>query len=152
MHKMMTLSAVTVSVLMLSACGSNSLFNRERPDEMLVSRQAPLIVPPDFSLSPPRPGTVSSGTSSAAEQTLRVLFGGPAARSSAESDLIGSAGAIDSDPGIRSQIGSSDTQVIDKGLITNDILSAPEGDGREGQVSIPETSPESLEDQAAAPE
>src|SRR3546814_20422360 len=40
-------------VLPLSACGSNSLFQRDRPDEMAVSRQAPLVVPPDFPLVPP---------------------------------------------------------------------------------------------------
>src|SRR3546814_2675844 len=46
--------AASILATTLSACGSNSLFSRDRPDEMMVSRQAPLVVPPDFSLAPPR--------------------------------------------------------------------------------------------------
>ena len=39
----------------LSACGRSGL-NRTRPDEFAVARNAPLVVPPDFALTPPRPG------------------------------------------------------------------------------------------------
>ena len=41
---------------MTAACGSNGLLNRDRPDEFAVQRQAPLVVPPDFNLVPPKPG------------------------------------------------------------------------------------------------
>ena len=33
--------------VLLSACGGGGLFNRQRPDEFAVQRQAPLVVPPD---------------------------------------------------------------------------------------------------------
>jgi hypothetical protein len=121
----------------LSACGSTSIFGRDRPDEMAVQRQAPLVIPPDFALTPPAPGAPRPGTESTAEQTLRALFGGPAPRSASEAAVIGSAGASRSDPGIRSTIGSPDTNVVDKGLITRDIVAAPEGDGAEASAAIP---------------
>ena len=41
---------------MLSGCGTTGIFNRDRPDEFAVQRQAPLVVPPDFNLVPPAPG------------------------------------------------------------------------------------------------
>ncbi|MDK2770459.1 MAG: DUF3035 domain-containing protein [Sphingomonas sp.] len=137
MNRTTAILAASILATTLSACGSNSLFSRDRPDEMMVSRQAPLVVPPDFSLSPPAPGTARPGGETTAEQTLRALFGGAAPRSAGESAIIGSADGQRADPGIRSQIGSPDTQIVDKGLVTRDILAAPEGDGRDASAAIP---------------
>ncbi|MBU0864875.1 MAG: DUF3035 domain-containing protein, partial [Alphaproteobacteria bacterium] len=77
------------------------------------------------------------GGETTAEQTLRALFGGPSARSPNETAVISSADGARADPGIRSQVGSPDTQVVDKGLVVRDILAAPEGDGRDAQAAIP---------------
>ena len=137
MNRTKAILAASIVAMTLSACGSNSLFSRDRPDEFAVSRQAPLIVPPDFSLTPPAPGAARPGGESTAEQTLRALFGGPAPRSASEAAVIGSADGARADPGIRSQVGSPDTQVVDKGLVVRDILAAPEGDGRDAQAAIP---------------
>ena len=126
-------------VLPLSACGSNSLFQRDRPDEMAVSRQAPLVVPPDFSLVPPAPGAARTGTDSTAEQTLQALCGGPAPRSATETQVLDEAKGATADAGIRSEVGSPDTNVVDKGTATRDILAAPEGDGRDASASVPGT-------------
>ncbi len=131
------IAASVACAMTLSACGSTGLFSRDRPDEMAVSRQAPLVVPPDFALVPPAPGAARPGTESTAEQTLRALFGGPSARSASEAAVIGSAGKLDADPGIRSEVGSPGTQVVDKGLVTRDIIGAPEGDGRDASAAIP---------------
>ncbi|WP_447757705.1 DUF3035 domain-containing protein [Sphingopyxis fribergensis] len=137
MNRTTAILAASILATTLSACGSNSLFSRDRPDEMMVSRQAPLVVPPDYSLSPPAPGTARPGGETTAEQTLRALFGGAAPRSPSETQIIGSADGQRADPGIRSEVGSPDTQVVDKGLVTRDILAAPEGDGREASAAIP---------------
>ena len=137
MNRTTAILAATIAATTLSACGSNNLFSRDRPDEMMVSRQAPLVVPPDYSLAPPAPGSARPGGESTAEQTLRALFGGPAPRSASEAAVIGSADGARADPGIRSQVGSPDTQVVDKGLVVRDIIAAPEGDGRDAQSAIP---------------
>lgn len=137
MNRTTAILAVALAASTLSACGSNNLFSRDRPDEMRVSRNAPLIVPPDYALTPPAPGSARPGGETTAEQTLRALFGGPAPRSASEAAIIGSADGARADPGIRSQVGSPDTQVVDKGLITRDIIAAPEGDGQNAQSVIP---------------
>lgn len=137
MNRTTLILAATLAATTLSACGSNSLFSRERPDEFAVSRMAPLVVPPDFSLTPPAPGAARPGGESTAEQTLRALFGGPAPRSDSETAILDEANTQRADAGIRSEVGSPDTQVVDKGLVVRDILAAPEGDGREAQSAIP---------------
>lgn len=137
MNRTKAILAASLVAMTLSACGSNNLFSRSRPDEMAVSRQAPLVVPPDFALTPPAPGAARPGGETTAEQTLRALFGGAAPRSPTETSVIGSADGQRADPGIRSNVGSPDTQVVDKGLVTRDILAAPQGDGRDASAAIP---------------
>lgn len=129
--------SASLLALTLSACGSNNVFSRDRPDEFAVSRQAPLIVPPEYALTPPAPGAARPGGESTAEQTLRTLFGGAAPRSATENAIIGSADGDRADPGIRSSVGSPDTQVVDKGRVVRDILAAPQGDGRDARAAIP---------------
>jgi len=120
----------------LSACGSGGgILGRERPDEFAVQRQAPLVVPPDFSLAPPEPGAPRPTDGTAAEQALEALFGGPAARSAVEAAAIDRAGQAD--PGIRSAVGDPQTQTVAKGRVTQDIIAAPEGDGGSAQAVIP---------------
>ena len=55
MRKLMAIATLGTATL-LAGCGSSGLFNRDRPDEFAVQRQAPLVVPPDFALTPPAPG------------------------------------------------------------------------------------------------
>lgn len=132
---MRTIATVIALSLTLAGCGSTGLFNRDRPDEFAVSRQAPLVIPPDFSLAPPSPGAPRPQDNDASSQALDALFGGPAPRSAVEKDALGRAGA--SAAGIRSTVGDSQTNTVAKGSVTRDILAAPEGDGREAQAAIP---------------
>ena len=132
---MRTIATLLVLSAALAGCGSTGLLNRERPDEFAVSRQAPLVVPPDFSLAPPNPGAPRPQDNDASSQALDALFGGPAPRSAIEKDTLGRAGA--SAAGIRSTVGDPQTNTVAKGSVTRDILAAPEGDGREAQAAIP---------------
>ena len=132
---MRTIATLFVLSAALAGCGSTGLLNRERPDEFAVSRQAPLVVPPDFSLTPPNPGAPRPQDNDASSQALDALFGGPAPRSAIEKDALGRAGA--SATGIRSTVGDPQTNTVAKGSVTRDILAAPEGDGREAQAAIP---------------
>ncbi|VAW02989.1 FIG00635890: hypothetical protein [hydrothermal vent metagenome] len=125
-----------VSLAGLSACGSSGLFDRDRPDEFAVSRQPPLVIPPDFSLTPPRPGEPRPQTGGVQQQTLEALFGGSSSRSVTESAVIGQAGSADA--GIRSSVGDPGTYTVDKGSVTRDIIAAPEGDGQNAQAATPE--------------
>ena len=125
---------VTTSALLLSACGGGGLFNRQRPDEFAVQRQAPLVIPPDFALVPPAPGAPRPNDTSAAAQAQSALFGAPQPRSGVESTVGNKAGQAA--PAIRSTVGDSQTNTVDKGEVVRDIVAAPEGDGREAQTAI----------------
>ena len=121
--------------VLLAGCGSSGLLNRDRPDEFAVQRQAPLVVPPDFSLTPPAPGAPRPNDSTTQQQTLDALFGGQAPRSEVEKTTLNRAGTAA--PSIRSTVGDPATNTVSKGDVTRDIIAAPQGDGREAQAVIP---------------
>ena len=135
MRTFKTAILLTSGCAMLAACGGNGVFNRERPDEFAVQRQAPLVVPPDFSLSPPAPGAPRPADGTASDQALEALFGGTAPRSEIEPSAIDRAGSAA--PSIRSQIGDPQTNTVANGRVTRDIIAAPEGDGAAAQTLIP---------------
>ena len=94
------------------------------PDEFAVARNAPLIIPPDFSLAPPVAGTAGLTPAEAQQQAIDALFGGPAPRSAGETSLLDAAGRGDAQLGIRSQVWDPDTRLVDKGPTTVQILTA----------------------------
>jgi len=129
---------VGLPVMLLAGCGtSGGLLNRERPNEFAVTRAAPLVVPPDFNLTPPKPGTARAQEADSSTQALQAMFGGPAARSTAETGALNQAGAARAAAGIRSNVGDPDTNVADKGAVTRDIIAAPEGDGQAARATTP---------------
>ncbi|WP_380785094.1 DUF3035 domain-containing protein [Sphingomonas sp. R86521] len=135
MRKFVPLAAGLASIALLSGCGAGRSLDRARPDEFAVARQAPLVIPPDFSLVPPQPGAARPQDTTANAQTLDALFGGAAPRSASERSTVDAAGADSDDPGIRSSVGDPGTTVVDKGSTTRDIVAAPEGDGQDARAS-----------------
>ena len=105
------------------------------PDEFAVARNAPLIIPPDYTLAPPVAGTAGS-TTDVQQQAVDVLFGGPAPRSPGEMSLLQQAGRDIAQIGIRSTVWDPDTRVVDKGPTTLTILSAPAADSNIATAQI----------------
>ncbi|WP_336957839.1 DUF3035 domain-containing protein [Sphingobium aquiterrae] len=138
MRKFPLMSGLLIAAATLSGCGSSGLFNRARPDEFAVSRQAPLVIPPDFALVPPAPGAAPAAGTDAGRQAMEAMFGGPAARSATETSALRAAGRSDAAPGIRSDVADPGTTVVDKGAATRDIIAAPEGDGQNAKAAIPQ--------------
>ena len=136
MRKLLTIATATVVLFSLSACGKSG-YDRARPDEFAVARQAPLVIPPDFALVPPAPGAAPVSQGSANAQALDALFGGSSARSASESATVSAAGGDLAADGIRSDAGDPDTNVVDKAGTTRDIVAAPEGDGQDARASTP---------------
>lgn len=114
-------AVVLVAAVAISGCAHR---RASAPDEFAVARNAPLIIPPDFSLAPPVAGTAGLSAGEAQQQAIDTLFGGPAVRSPGESSLLDSAGRNDAQLGIRSQVWDPDTRVVDKGRETLEILTA----------------------------
>ena len=123
--------------IMLAGC---SMFGPKQKslDEFAVARNAPLVIPPDYSLTPPVAGTVSMSAQDAQGQAIEALFGGPAPRSSTESSMLDRAGRDRAAIGIRSTAGAPDTRVVDKGQATQTIIAAPEGDGQDASAQTPQ--------------
>jgi hypothetical protein len=100
----------------------------------VTSRVAPLVVPPDFALVPAQTAATRQ-QDGAQDQVLEAMFGGAAARSGSETAVIRAAGA--SEAGIRTAVGDPQTNTVNKGSVTRDIIAAPEGDGQTAQSVIP---------------
>jgi hypothetical protein len=109
--------ALTVAALPLAGCDSlNRALGRTRviPDEFQVVSNAPLAIPPDYALRPPRIGNGRdqelSPTDQARESVFRVgdqqaaLPVPSATRSAGEADLLRETGASTVSPDIRQQI------------------------------------------------
>ena len=135
MPKAPTIVLVALGASLLASCGGGGVLGRERPDEFAVQRQAPLVIPPDFALTPPQPGAPRPAEGTAAQQALDALFGGPAPRSGVETSALQRAGTAE--PGIRTAVGDPGTFTVDKGSTTRAIIAAPEGDGQDARASTP---------------
>jgi hypothetical protein len=133
----MTLAA-SAAGLLLAGCASHGIAGRNRPDEFAVARNQPLVIPPDYALTPPRPGEATPQGTDPRTEALQALFGGPAPRSSAETSLLNSAGNEHVALGARSVASDPNTNVVDKGATTQTILNAPTGAGREASVTTPQ--------------
>jgi hypothetical protein len=139
--KLVSTAGLLVACTMVVACGTTgSIFgsNKKDQDELAVTRQAPLTVPPDFSLRPPKPGAPRPQEVDAQGQAIQAIFGPGAQippKSAGEQALLERAGAnnrISTD--IRSTLRDDGTEIVDKGVIVKDILDAPPGGAFEGAI------------------
>lgn len=68
-------TAGLAAIAALSGCGSTGVFDRERPDEFAVTRNAPLTVPQDYSLPAPGPTSESGLQADTKQAVLDAMFG-----------------------------------------------------------------------------
>ena len=118
------LSAALLVAAAAATSGCAALRSSNQLDEFAVARNAPLIIPPDYSLAPPVAGTAGVATD-VQQQAIDVIFGGPAPRSQGESTMLDAAGRDVAQIGIRSTAWDPDTRIVDKGPVTLSILSVP---------------------------
>lgn len=147
---MRSLILLTAAVFLVTGCRSGDIADRKRPDELAVGRQAPLVIPPDFNLAPPKPGAPRPIESDSQQQALEALFG-PGVRlpekSAIEKRLLSDSGADQSDSGIRNTVTDSGVGqgegVVDKGEFLRDVLDAPNGtrDPNAAKVTVPQSAP-----------
>ena len=125
-----------VPAILLSGC---SMFGPKQKslDEFAVARNAPLVIPPDYTLTPPVAGTVTSTPEDSQQQAIEALFGGPAPRPQSESLLLDRAGRDRAALGVRSTVGDPHTNVVDMGAATQTIVSAPQSDSDVASAQVP---------------
>ncbi len=109
MRPSMTLIVVLASAAAASGCTSlsNALgAGKAAPDEFRVVTQAPLTLPPDYNLRPPRPGEPRPQELAPDAEARAALFGDEIGQTASpgERTLVASAGAGAIDPNIRDTI------------------------------------------------
>ena len=138
--KLASALAVLSVAMLLTGCGGGrkGAFDRNRPNECAVTRNAPLVVPPDFALTPPRPGAPRPQEIDSQGQAMQALFGGPITQSPVSTAVLDQAGNSNVDPAARSTAGDPGTTVVDKGGTTREIIAAPPGPGNGATASTPQ--------------
>lgn len=133
------LGFVLVAGLMLSACGNVKQqlgFTREAPDEFTVLSRAPLTLPPDFALRPPKPGAVRPQEGTQRDQAREALIGKKItakqyARQLAanteltpgEKVLLTKSGAYEADENIRALVDAETTNLaLEKASFTDHLV------------------------------
>lgn len=90
--------------------------DRNTPDEFAVVSRAPLTLPPDMRLAPPRPGAARPQEATPTQVAASSVFGGATrnaaakAASQGEAAILGKAGPAD--PGIRNRVDEETTALI----------------------------------------
>ena len=122
--------------------------NKQSPDEFRVVSRAPLTIPPEFSLRPPRPGAPRPQEGTPTQQAKTAVFRvdqpqgvqvSSAGRSSGEAALLNAAGADDAEPNIREIVERETLELNDESETFIDTLvfwrdQAPPGDVVDAQA------------------
>jgi hypothetical protein len=111
------LALLAGAAIALVGCGSirdATGVAKDAPDEFAVVTKAPLVIPPDFNLRPPKPGAAPTNQTSPTQSAQQDLFGVtdpsliaaslPNTYSPGEKTLLANSGAATADHGIRAQI------------------------------------------------
>jgi hypothetical protein len=114
--RLAVLAAVGLSLMGCNTIRNAAGLGKEAPDEFAVVTKAPLVIPPDFNLRPPRDGAPPVNQLGPTDTAQAALFDttDPAAvakaipgdYSESEKQLLVTANAVNPDPSIRQQIAS----------------------------------------------
>ncbi len=135
----MTKTITMLAVLAAAAATTSGCASLQRsigvgkvsPDEFRVVSQAPLTLPPDYSLRPPRPGEPRPQELDPSDDARAALFGTDVAQgaSQGERTLVTHAGADSVDPDIRDTIDFESQGVVRRNQDFVDRLLAFGGNG-----------------------
>ncbi len=129
-------AAVLVGVT-IALCGCESIreaagTTKEAPNEFAVLTKAPLVIPPDYNLMPPRPGAPPTNQTDPTTSAQVALFGSDpsviaaantATASDGETALLAKAGVANADPEIREHLASDRKAMVGSNDdFTNEVL------------------------------
>jgi hypothetical protein len=105
---------------------------KEPPDEFAIVTKAPLVIPPDYNLRPPKPGAAPMNQVEPTQAAQQALLGAdnatvaaamPGNASMGEKLLLTHAGAQNTDPTIRQDLVADDTALqTSSDSFTNNVL------------------------------
>ena len=134
------MAMIALAGTMVSGCGMFSdAGTPQGPDEFTVVGRAPLIIPPESDLRPPRPGEPRPQEIDPANRAMRALFPKgvktPPKPSTSEQALLDNLGT-GANADIRSNAGLLDLAVAKKSLILADLLEAGEHQNAPDNISV----------------
>jgi hypothetical protein len=118
--RMTLLAGAALSLIGCESIREAAGVTKEPPDEFAVVTKAPLVIPPDFNLRPPKPGAAPTNQISPTETAQAALFSDdptqtaaalPGSFSPEERDVLVKSGGINADPSIRIQIASDNKKM-----------------------------------------
>jgi predicted small secreted protein len=130
-------AALVVAVAAMALTGCDTLrdaagMDKSAPDEFAVTTKAPLVIPPDYNLQPPRPGAVPTNQVDPTESAENALFGNdpatiaaqlPNTFSETEKMLLANAKVQSIDPQIHQNLASDyKNTVASDDSFTKDLL------------------------------
>lgn len=123
------LSGATLSMTACEATKEQFDFSKKAPDEFAVVTRAPLEMPPDYSLRPPRPGAQRPQEDTAVDEAKQVVFGAnqqPQAISrditQGEAILMEKTGAVSANNNIRDIVDQETAELVKENTSTVDKL------------------------------
>jgi hypothetical protein len=123
--------------------------SRSSPDEFRVMTHAPLTLPPDYNLRPPRPGEARPGESDPSSEARVALFGDNVGQDASQGEraFITAAGAATADDNVRNQIDYEAQGVVrrNEGFV-NRLLSFNGSGGPQSSPLDPRTEEQRLSD------
>lgn len=153
MTKPIAVVALMVAAATASGCASLSRAvgaTRSAPDEFRVVTQAPLTLPPDYNLRPPRPGEPRPQELQPTDEARAALFGETigAGASQGERQLVAGAGATAADANIRDTIDFESQGIVRRNEGFVDRLIAFRGSSESASAPLnPEEEARRLEDE-----
>lgn len=114
MKTLLSFTSLAVALGTVSACGT--LGSRAAPDEFKVVTKAPLTVPPEYALRPPAPGEARPPELDPDRQGTVLAFGSNVGQnaSTIEVRMVREAGAIATDPLVRSRVDFESARILRK--------------------------------------
>jgi hypothetical protein len=142
-------AALALAVAAMALTGCDTIRNaagmdKSAPDEFAVTTKAPLVIPPDYNLQPPRPGAVPTNQVDPTDSAENALFGNdpatiaaqlPNTFSETEKMVLANAKVQNIDPQIHQNLASDYKNMVatDDGF-TKDILFWQKPKTDEGQA------------------
>ena len=127
MKKTAIILSAGLAIGMLSGC--SSLGRTNSPDEFRVVKKAPLVIPPDYSLRPPAPGSGQPFEVDPTRAGTASAFGTDIGQSASVSEraLVAAAGANAVSPVIRQQVDWEEARIIRKSQSLSDRVLNSDG-------------------------
>jgi Protein of unknown function (DUF3035) len=131
MRQICTSAALLTATLLLSACSGDVErafgLTRDAPDEFTVTTRAPLSMPPDYTLTPPRPGAsrpqeLSAQQAAEAALVPGAVLGGTAGPDSAGQQALVNQAGPPAPPDIREKINQEASLDNHGGGLTDTLL------------------------------